>query len=533
MLLSIIVTTFFLSLTINIVLKRFDLPTIIGYIFTGTAVAYMFGIHDAVQSHELKEIAEFGVVFLMFTIGLEFSVSHLKQMRYEVFVAGTLQIVITAGLAYGIGYYLLGLEQTLAIVLSLAVSLSSTAIVLKTFNENGEIYKRHGHRALGILIMQDIAVIPILLLLGFLGSSEGSIGEVLAKTALDAVLLLSVLFVIGKYLLEPFFIEITKTNSDELFVGSILFLAIGASFLAHEFGFSYSLGAFIAGMLISETKFRHQAEADLIPFRDLLLGVFFITVGMQIDFGVIVDNLLFVGLLLIAVMALKFTVIFTVVRLRDNSRVAFKTALSLIQIGEFSLAVLELARVGGLVGPPYGQIMIVTIVISMVLTPLILKNLSPLTERLMGQEEEGEEVAPDYRGLDEHVVILGYGEFGRSIAQALKAVAQPYCIIENNINTYHIGQQENEPIIFGNALKKPILQGASIDKASRIIIAIDNARKLRQACETIAHYVDREKIIIKVHSEREKRLIDDLGIENVVIENSETANAVKALVVGH
>lgn len=528
--LEIIVTTFLFSLTINTILKKFGLPSIIGYIITGTAVAYLFGLHDAVHNHELKEIAEFGVVFLMFTIGLEFSINHLKEMRYEVFVAGTLQIVITSIIGYVVGFYLLGLEQKLSIVLALAISLSSTAIVLKTFNENGEIYRRHGQRALGILIMQDIAVIPILLLLGFLASSEGSMVEVITTTIIDAILLLLIMFLIGKFLLEPFFIQITKTHSEELFISSILFLAMGSSYLAHEFGFSYSLGAFIAGMLISETKFKHQAEADLIPFRDILLGIFFITVGMQIDFAIIGENISYVAMLLVVIMVVKFIIIYSVVKLKDNKRVSLKTALSLIQIGEFSLAILELARVNNLVYAPYGQIMIVTIVISMILTPLILKHLSTLTDLIIKEEEEEIEPKADYKLLENHVVILGFGEFGRSIATALKEVEQPYCIIENNINSYHIGQNANEPIIFGNALKKQILHKASIDRASKVIIAIDNARKLRQACETIIETVPVEKIIIKIHSERERVVIKDLGIENIIIENSETVKAVKDLI---
>jgi len=242
--LSIIVFTILISLIANIILKKFGLPTIIGYIATGTIIAYGFELHEAVHNHELKEIAEFGVVFLMFTIGLEFSISHLKKMRYEVFVAGSMQIIITTVIVYLISFYGLNIEQKMSIVIALAISLSSTAIVLKTFNENGEINKRHGQRSLGVLIMQDIAVIPILLLLGFLASDNGNVSEILISTFINAVILLAILYVLGKFFLERFFILITKTNSDELFVSTILFLAIGSSYLAHELGFSYSLGAF-------------------------------------------------------------------------------------------------------------------------------------------------------------------------------------------------------------------------------------------------------------------------------------------------
>lgn len=230
--LTIIVTTLLLSLLINIFVRKIYLPTIIGYILTGTIIAYGFDLHDSVRNHELKEIAEFGVVFLMFTIGLEFSIAHLKRMKHEVFVTGSLQITITSSIIYLFSYYVLHFDQNTALILSLVLSLSSTAIVLKLLNESGEINRRHGQRSLGILIMQDIAVIPILLIIGFMSSSTNDISSVLQNMSISAIVLLGTLWIFGKYILEPFLTQILKTNSDELFVGSVLFLAIGASYLA-------------------------------------------------------------------------------------------------------------------------------------------------------------------------------------------------------------------------------------------------------------------------------------------------------------
>ncbi len=525
--LSIIVYTLLISLVCNIVLKKFGLPTIIGYIATGTIIAYGFGLHKAVHNHELKEIAEFGVVFLMFTIGLEFSISHLKKMKYEVFVAGSMQIVITAVIVYLFSFYLINIEQKMSIVISLAIALSSTAIVLKIFNENGEINKRHGQRALGILIMQDIAVIPILLLLGFLSSDNGNVSEILIQTIINAIVLLIILYILGKFFLEKFFMLITKTNTDELFVGSILFLAIGSSYLAHELGFSYSLGAFIAGMLISETKFKHQAEADLIPFRDLLLGLFFITVGMQINFSIIIAYIHIILLLLLAILVLKFIIIFAVVRLREKNKTSFKTALSIIQVGEFSLAILELARTNDLIGAPHGQIMIVTIVMSMILTPIILKNLTQITDRFVKKDDSQMEISPYVTNkIKNHVVILGYGEFGQSIVKAFKEKGELYIIVENDIHSYHKGLNKKEPIIFGNALKKEVLKNTYLKNAKKVIIAIDNPKKLHQICETIDKEILTDKIIVKVHSNREKKSIQELNIKNIIVENIETSQAV-------
>jgi monovalent cation:H+ antiporter-2, CPA2 family len=529
--LTIIVTTLLLSLLINIFVRKIHLPTIIGYILTGTTIAYLFDLHDAVSNHDLKEIAEFGVVFLMFTIGLEFSISHLKRMRNEVFVAGTLQIIITTSIVYVISHYLIELDQNSSFIISLVIALSSTAIVLKLLNESGEINRRHGQRSLGILIMQDIAVIPILLVIGFMSSSSNNISSVLQDMLISAVILLVFLWVFGKHILEPFLTQILKTNSDELFVGSVLFLAIGASYLAHILGFSYSLGAFIAGMLIAETKYKHQAEADLVPFRDLLLGIFFITVGMQIDFFLLISQLHIILLLLIGVMVLKFAVIFGVIRISESKRVALKTALSLIQIGEFSLAILELARSSDLIAQPYSQVLIATIVLSMIVTPIILKNLTPLTDLLIKKEDEKVENRVFSDEVKGHTIILGFGEFGRNVAAALKEKGEFYLAIENNINTFHTIQKMGEPAIFGNALKKEVLKKANIQTAKYVIIAIDNPAKLYHVCQTIQQFIESSKIIVKVHSIHEKNIIAELGITNIMVENDIMSDQVSRLIV--
>ncbi|MBN2894837.1 MAG: cation:proton antiporter [Campylobacterales bacterium] len=528
--LFIIVVTLFVSLMINIFLKRFALPTIIGYILTGTVIAYAFGLHQAVNNHTLQEIAEFGVVFLMFTIGLEFSLEHLKRMRYEVFVTGTLQILITAALVYAIGHFVLGLEEQIAFICALAIALSSTAIVLKTFNESGEINRVHGQRALGILIMQDIAVIPILLIIGFMSSSDKEIGALLVHMFFSAIALLGILWLSSKYLLEPFFEQIVKTNSDELFVGTILFLAIGASYLAHAMGFSYSLGAFIAGMLIAETKYKHQAEADLVPFRDLLLGVFFITVGMQIKFDIIFVYMHIVFLLLVGVVVLKFGIIYLLVRARESRRISLKVALSLVQIGEFSLALLELSRSYGLVPSPYGQIMIVTIVLSMILTPFILKKLPAICDLILHTEDQTPEITGDEGAIAGHTIIIGFGEFGQSVAQETLERGELYIALDNNIEIFHRAQKLGASIVFGNAAKKEVLLSTYPQKAKNVIVAIDNPKKLLHVCYTLLELVEHERIIVKVHSKKERDDLAHLGLSNIIVENEISSHAANAII---
>lgn len=526
--LGIIVSTIAIALIVNLILKKFHLPTIIGYIFTGTIIAYLFNLHGAVNNHDLKEIAEFGVVFLMFTIGLEFSIEHLKKMKREVFFTGSLQILVTAVFVFVICHFALGMDSKTSVIIGAALALSSTAIVLKTFNETKEINKPHGRRVLGILIMQDIAVIPILLMISFFTmNDDASVTKMIFETVVAAFILLTLLFVSGKYLLEPFLTHVSKTRTDELFVASVLLLAIGSSYLAHYFGFTYSLGAFVAGMMIAETKFKHQVEADLIPFRNILLGVFFITVGMQINFSVIAEYIWIILLLLPILMGLKYLIIYTLVRFEDNKRVAFKTALSLIQIGEFSLAILELARSKDLVDPTYSQVLIVTIVISMVLTPIILNNLSKAAASLIKDDVlmvcNAHHVEKD---TENHVIVLGYGRFGQAIVRELKALEQEYVIIEHNVKFFQLGQERNEPIVFGNAAHKHILHSVNIDKASAVIVAVNNPEALHLICEAVDELTHNTKTIITVTTEEDKKMLEGLHLEHIVVETNQLAKSV-------
>ncbi|RXJ84287.1 cation:proton antiporter [Arcobacter sp. CECT 8985] len=526
--LGIIVWTIFIAVAVNLLLKKFHLPTIIGYIFTGTIIAYLFDLHNAVNNHDLKEIAEFGVVFLMFTIGLEFSLQHLNRMKREVLFTGSLQIIVTTLFVFLICMFALGFDYKTSLVLGSALSLSSTAIVLKIYNENGEIQKPYGRRVLGILIMQDIAVIPILLMISIFSSgAEKSVFNIIAHTTIAATILILLLYVSGKYLLEPFFEYVSESKSEELFVASVLLIAIGASYLAHYFGFSYSLGAFIAGMMISETKFKYQVEADLIPFRNLLLGVFFITVGMQINFDVIIDNYLIILILLPVLLTLKYVIIYLLVRIDDTKRVAFKTALSLVQIGEFSLAVLELARSNSLINPTYSQILIVTIVISMILTPIVLKNLSSLASRLVPDDTfQMVNTLQVDKNTHGHIVVIGYGHLGQEVVEKLKLEGRKYYIIEHNTKYYKIGKDNDEPIIFGNAASKTILNSVNIKKSAATIVAIDNPEKLTLICEVINDLTHNTKTIVKVGRNSEAKQLERLHLEHIIIEDEVLSQAI-------
>ena len=517
--LEIIIYTILIATVLNILLKQFSIPTIIGYITTGTIIAYGFNLHEAVHSHELKEIAEFGVVFLMFTIGLEFSVNHLIKMKKEVFFYGGLQVFLTAGIFAFIANSFFSIEIKSAIIIGSALALSSTAIVLKLLNENGDINKAFGRKVLGILLFQDIAVIPILLMITIFSVADESISSLLFKTLIDATILLIGLFIVGKYLLEPFFHQVSKTKSNEIFISSILLIVIGASYVAYKFGFSYSLGAFIAGMMIAETNYKYQVEADLIPFRDLLLGVFFITVGMQLDFKIIYENITVISLLLPALIVIKIAIIFTILRFSTDKRNALKSALSLFQLGEFALVIFELSFAKGLIDPVVGQTLIVIVVLSMIMTPFVLKNISIIADMFNIKKSNYNEFPQINKdSLTNHIVLIGYGRLGKHISELIQKNNAEFIAIEGDIQTVKDAQEQNLPVIFGNASQRHILESVNIKDASAVIVSIGNSKKLNLICEVVNELTHNTKTIIKVNKFEEKDELSKLNLTHIVVE---------------
>ncbi len=524
---EIIIITMLISTILNLVLKQFEIPTIIGYIATGTIITYGFNLHDAIHSVELKQIAEFGVVFLMFTIGLEFSVKHLSNMKNDVFVYGSLQVILTATFFSFCAHQFFGIEIKSAIIIGLALTLSSTAIVLKLLNESGDINKAYGRRVLGVLLFQDIAVIPILLMITIFSAKSGSVSDLLLITLVKAGLLFAGLFIVGKYLLEPFFTTVSKTKSDELFVGSILLVVIGASYVAHMFGFSYSLGAFVAGMMIAETHYKYQVQADLIPFRDLLLGIFFITVGMQLDFEIIFENIATISILLPVLVAIKIVIIYSIFKFvsSSSSRDSLKISLSIFQLGEFALVIFELAFSEDLLDPTTGQILIVVVVLTMIMTPFVLNRIAKMADLLNPTQDIDDRTKLIQHTLKNHIVLIGYGRLGKHISYLIEKNNMKFVAIEGDIKTVKDAQKQNLPVIFGNASQKNILESVAIKDAASIIISIGNSQKLHHVCQTVNELTKNTKPIVKVNKFEEKELLDKLNLTHIVVETEKTATA--------
>jgi len=497
-----------ISVALNVIFKKFQIPTIIGYIVTGTLISEFFNLKS---NDEISHIAEFGIAFLMFTIGLEFSFKHLMSMKKEVFLNGGLQVCLSGFVMGVMLYYALHLKDETALIAGLAFALSSTAIVLKTLNDNGDVSKIYGRKALGILLFQDIAVIPILLMIDMFSSQDASINELLLKTFTSAVILIVVLFLLGKYVINWIFYKVVQTNSQEVFIATILFLVVGASTLAHFFGFSYSLGAFLAGMMMAETQYKHQIEVDLIPFRDLLLGLFFITVGMQINFVVVLSNIWLVLGLVSSIMVVKAIVVFAVLNIYLKRRVAAKTALSVCQIGEFALAVFGLMTTRNLLDIQTAQIFIAASVISMFVTPFILKKLDVLAD-LVEREvvvESNETLKP--QKLKNHIVVFGYDRLGQEVVLRLKETKLLYIVLDNDISLVELGRSRGENVFLGNVLQSNTLENACLNDAAAVIITVSNEQRVELIAQKIKDYGANIQTIIKANGEGNKDIFGELG----------------------
>jgi CPA2 family monovalent cation:H+ antiporter-2 len=511
-----LIVTIAIATVVNVFLKKFDIPTVIGYIFTGLLISqiYDFGSHS---KETLDHLAEFGIVFLMFTIGLEFSITQMKSMKKEVFVYGSLQVILSGLLFTFLTHYFFHIDLKNAIVIGMALSLSSTAIVIKVLNEKGEIHSGYGRVTLGILLFQDLAVIPMLLMISIFTSENASISELLINTVISAAVVFLIIFIVGKFFIERFFDWVVNSDSEEIFLAAVFLIVIAASTLAEYFGFSFTLGSFLAGMTIAETKYRFKVESDLVPFRDILLGVFFVTIGMQINLNVVVEYGAIIVGLMVAIMLLKALIIFIALRFFMQSRSAIKSAFALMQVGEFALAIFALASANGLVTTEVNQIMIVAIVLSMILTPFILKKIDALAGLFFVEPSQLRERALKSVGFHNHIIVCGYGSVGKLLVKRLKENNTLYVILEHDVKLVDEAIAKGEESIFlANAARKNILEHFGVKNAMAVVTAVGNAHQLRLICENIDSFGNEINSVVTVKNKSQEESISDLNITHVI-----------------
>ena len=505
-----------ISLVLNIFFKKMGVSQIIGYIFTGTIIVYAFDLREVSHSHELEMVGEFGIVFLMFTIGLEISLSKMGTMKKEIFGNGLMQVSFTSLAVYGIAHYLFDVDTISSLIISLAFALSSTAVVLSYLKTSKEIYTPYGQRATGILVFQDIAVIPILILIGFLTSeAHESIYVILSDTLISAVAVVGLLFVVGKRLMTWLLHFSASSEVEELFMGSVLFIVIVASLFAHSMGFTYSLGAFVAGMIIAETKYHHKVESDIAPFKDILLGTFFVTVGMKIDVVMFIENIDVIVEVFLLVLMLKTLIMYGLLRLSSSHPVSLKTSLALSQVGEFSFVIFAVASMGGIIDKNLEQFLVLVVIFSMVVTPFFISRINQIVEYFTHVKEEDSDMSALSTRKD-HVIVCGYSVVGKFVTAHLEELDAPYIVVDNSHKHVKEALRDGLEAYLGDASKGSILDALHVEAAAAVIVTLDNIDKKRLICEAILKQTKDVNLVVKVVSLEEKEKLADLDITVIV-----------------
>lgn len=468
------------SVVVVALFRRLSLPPIIGYLFVGVLLGpSVMGVID--ESANVHLIAEYGVVFLLFTIGLEFSLPQLVAMKWTVLGLGGAQVLVTAAVA-GLAAWWLGASAAGAVVVGGALALSSTAVVTKQLTEQFEIHSRHGRRAVGVLLFQDVAVVPLLILIPILAAGRPEALPVeLSWAMLKGAGVFVATILAGRWLLRPLFHEVARARSYELFTLAALFIALLAAWLTELAGLSLALGAFLAGITLGETEYRHQIEADIRPFRDVLLGLFFISIGMLVDIGVLARFWPLVLLGVALLMGFKTLLVTGLIWLRGgDTRVALRTGLVLCQGGEFGFAVLSLALRDNLIGPLTSQVVLAIILISMLLAPLLVRYngfiaqwLTRTQEASFGRRAE-RDIAAESESLHDHVLLCGYGRTGQNVARFLEHEGVPYLALDLDPARVQEAKAAGDPVSFGDACRREILDAAGLARARMVVISFDD-----------------------------------------------------------
>lgn len=505
-----------------VVFRSLKLPPMLGYL----AVGVLIGPNTlalAGDSAGIRHLAEFGVVFLMFVIGLEFNLPKLRSMRTLVFGLGLSQVLLTMAGALA-GHLLLAYLFSLgarpwelswqgAVVLGSAFAMSSTAIVVKLMAERLEIESEHGRRVLGVLLFQDLAVVPLLVLIPALDSSGNALALSLGLATLKAAVLLLLLLTGGQKVMRWWLTLVARRKSDELFMLNLLLVTLGLAWLTEHAGLSLALGAFVAGMLVAETEYKHQVETDIRPFHDVLLGLFFITIGMKLDWRSVYDHWALVLLLTTLPIAAKFALVAGLARLyRAAPGVALRTGLYLAQAGEFGFVLLSLGADQQLIETRWLSPVLASMVLSMLATPFIVMNSNRIVARVsatdwMMQSVQLTSIARKSIHTEAHVIICGYGRSGQNLARMLDAEHIPYMALDLDPDRVRKAAAGGQSVVFGDAARLQSLMAAGLARASAVAVTYHDTASAMKILHLVRQHAPRVPVVV--------RTIDDADLEKL------------------
>ena len=518
-----------------VVMRSLRLPPMLGYLVVGVIIgpnALALGQNaDAV-----RHLGEFGVVFLMFVIGLEFNLPKLRAMRRHVFGLGMMQVMLTILLATGGSLFLSALAPTLwkmswqtALTLSGALAMSSTAIVVKLMSERLELESEHGKRVMGVLLFQDLAVVPLLVLIPALGSPPEKLLLALGIATLKAAALITLLLVGGQRVMRWWLTLVARRKSEELFVLNLLMVTLGLAWLTELAGLSLALGAFIAGMLISETEFKHQVETDIRPFHDVLLGLFFISIGMLLDWRLVWERWGLVLLLVTGPVLFKLALVTLPARVLAASwGVSLRTGLYLAQAGEFGFVLLTLGQQHGLIPPRLLNPVLASMVISMLATPFIIMYSNRIVLKLVSgewlqQSLQMTTIARKSINANKHVIICGYGRCGQNLARMLEREGIPYLALDLDPDRVRQATAAGDSVVYGDAARLQALMAAGLARASAVVITYLNVNSAFKVLGHSRSHAPQVPVIVRTLDDSNLEKLQAAGATEVVPETLEAS----------
>lgn len=512
------------SVPMSILLTRAGLPTIIGFLATGVIIGpYGFGLVTGIKT--VETLSQIGIVLLLFTIGLEFSVTRMLNIRREGVLGGGLQVGLTTIIVLVIAL-LFGLPLAVALLLGFIISLSSTAIVLKLLVDKGEVNSPHGNLSVGVLIFQDICVVLMVMVIQTIGGgeAEGLTAMEVGKGLVLSLLAFALIVAVVLFIIPRVFNQVVKLRNREVFILTIVLACLGTAWLTSQFGLSLALGAFVAGLAISESEYSNQIAAEVIPFRDTFSSLFFISIGMLLDFRFFASNLPWVLGMAAAIIVLKTLVLTGVGQaLRYPLRLSIVAGLNLAQIGEFSFILIKMGQDYGLLGADLYQSLLAASILSMAMTPFIYQRSSKVASDVGRYLGKGGKEGLKKTTLSNHVIIIGYGLNGRNLAQVLKEMGIHHLIMDVNINRVREAKAEGHSAYFGDASHPEVLKKMGVDKAKMVVVGISDPISARRIVKTARELNPAVSILVRTRYIREVEDLYRLGANQVIPEEFETS----------
>ena len=504
-----------------VVFRKLKLPPLLGYLIVGTAVGpHALGwVEESKQVHQLAEI---GVVFLMFSIGLEFSLPKLQTMRRVVLGLGSAQVFLTLLVVFAVAL-LLGAPWQGAFVLGGALAMSSTAILAKLLAERHELNSEHGRQIIGILLFQDLTLVPLLIVIPALAAPAGDMAATIGWALLKAAAILTLLLFAGQRVMRAWFHVVARAKSSELFVLNVLLVTLGIAWLTELAGLSLALGAFVAGVLISETEYRYQVEEDIKPFRDVLLGLFFVTIGMLLDFRVVAQNA-WVSVILVALVVVKTFLIFGIARVMGSgTSVALRTGLALGACGEFGFVVLAHANNAQLLSPQLLQPVLAAMVLSMLAAPFIIQRSDAIVRRFSANEwmmraMQIHNIAVQSMAANEHVVICGYGRSGQNLARFLEQEKLPVIALDVDPQRIREAAAAGERVVFGDAARREVLIAAGLLRARALVVTYTDTASALRILALVQELRPGLPVVVRTHEDTDIEQLKAAGAAEVVAE---------------